>query len=321
VLEDLPGQEDMAVGKAEKGETVRMNKYGIKNHIIISFFAIGAALPSNAFCQADTLTKPAKEYPVQNKSPQDIHSLYTGIGAGSNMIYLGTSISNNKPFYSASITYGYRNTLYASASASHLSETTPYLAFYNLAMNYRHTFNSWFDISTDIAGYKTAESLQDSLFADFVFINLTLGFDWKILYTRISFSELFSEENGFFLQISNSRYFETPEFFDGKALVYFDPDFDILFGNLVNVETVSGNMRYRNAPPFSHARKKPMNSSRTYSEKFGLMDLEFSLPVTFSYGKFSIEAQVSYLLPIYSNPDYPEPKGFTFYLNAIFKIF
>jgi len=310
----------MAADRSETAETARMNKCGILNHIII-YFAIALALPSVVFCQADTLSKPVNRSAVQKKSPEDNHSLYAGIGAGSNMIYLGTSISNNKPFYSASVTYSYRNSLYASASASHLNETTPYLAFYNLSMNYSHTFNSWFDISGDIAGYKTIESLQDSLFADFAYINLTTGFDWKLLYTRISFSGIMSEENGFYLQISNSRYFETPEFLKGKALVYFDPDIDILFGNLLSTETVSGNRKYGNSPPFSHARKKPANSNESYSEKFGLMDLQFSLPVTFTFGKLSMEAEPSYLLPVHSNPDYPEPEGFTFYLNAFFKFF
>lgn len=278
-------------------------------------------LTSVALCQADTLQKPAASSHAPNDSTEDIHSLYTGVGAGSNMIYLGTSISNNRPFYSASATYGYRNALFASASATHLSETTPYLAFYNLALNYSHAFNSWFDIAADIAGYKTAESLKDSLFTDFAFINLTTGFDWKLIYTRISFSGVLSEQNGFYLQISNSRYFETPGFFNGKALVSFNPDIDILLGNLVSVDSVAGIKKYGNAPPFSHARKKPASSTETYSEKFGLMDLQFSLPVTFSYGNFSLEAEASYLLPVYSDPYYPEQEGFTFYLNAFFKIF
>jgi hypothetical protein len=67
--------------------------------------------------------------------------------------------------------------------------------------------------------------------------------------------------------------------------------------------------------------KKPSSSTETYSEKFGLMDLQFSLPVTFSYGNFSLEAEASYLLPVYTDPYYPEQKGFTFYLNMFFKIF
>jgi hypothetical protein len=319
-LADPPEQADMAADRSETADTAGMNKCGIQNHII-TIFAMIVALPSVVFCQADTLSRPAKEHSVLNKSAEDIHSLYAGAGAGSNMIYLGTSLSNNKPFYSAAVTYGYRNTLFVTASASHLSKTSPYIAFYDLAANYRHTFNSWFDISADIAGYKTAESLQDSIFADFAYINLTAGFDWRLLYTRISFSGIASEENGFYMLISNSRYFETPEFFGGKAMVYFDPDIDILFGYLRSVETVSGTIKYRNAPPFSHGRHNPGMPVETYSEKFGLMDFEFSLPVTFSYGKFSIEAEATYLLPVYSDPFYPVPEGFTFYVNAIFKIF
>ena len=310
----------MAADRSETSETAWMNKCGIQINIII-FLAMAAAMQSVAFSQPDTISKPLKGPALRNDLPEDIHALFTGIGAGSNMIYLGTSISNNKPFYSASVTYGYRNSLFASASATHLSKTDPYLAFYNLALNYSHTFNSWFDISSDIAGYKSAESLHDSLFADFAYINLTTGFDWKLIYTRISFSGLLSEENGFYFQISNSRYFETPEFFKGKAVVYFDPDIDVLFGDLISVETANGNKKYGKAPPFSHSRKNPVNSTETYSEKFGLMDLEFSLPVTFSYGKFSVEAEASYLLPVYSNPVYPEPEGFTFYLNIFYKIF
>jgi hypothetical protein len=320
VLADLPELSDMGADRSVTAETVLMNRCCKLNHIIICF-ALVLALPSVSFSQSDTSSTKLKESSPQNKSVQNVHSLYAGLGAGSNMIYLGTSISDNKPFYSAAVTYGYRNSLFVSASTSHLHEITPYLAFYNIAMNYSHTFNSWFDISADIAGYKTAESLQDSLFADFGYTNLTTGFDWKLIYTRISFSGIVSESNGFYLQVSNSRYFETPYFLDGQAFVYFNPDIDILFGNRVSIDTVAGNEKYGNAPPFSHARKKPGSSTETVSEKFGLMDLEFSLPVTLSYGKFSLEAETIYLLPVFTNPYYNDPKGFTFYINLIFKIF
>ncbi len=159
---------------------------------IIIIFAICIVLPSVAFGQSDTLSHSSKESPVSDASVEKNHSLYTGLGAGSNMIYLGTSISDNKPFYAASVTYGYKNALFASASAAHLNQTSPYIAFYNFAGNYSHAFNSWFDISADIAVYKTSRPLQDSLFSDFGYLNLTTGFDWKILYTRISFSEIVS---------------------------------------------------------------------------------------------------------------------------------
>jgi hypothetical protein len=297
-----------------------MNKLCLLYSINI-IILLHAVLPSVAFSQSDSIPGTIRESALPEESGQKHHSLYTGLGAGSNLIYLGTSISNNKPYYAASVTYGFRNSLYATATASHLSETSPYIAFYNLAANYSHPFNSWFDISADIAVYKTAESLRDSLFSDFGYLNLTTGFDWKVLYTRISFSGIVSEANGFYLQISNSRYFETGEFLKGKALVSFDPDIEILFGNLASSETMGGMKRYGIASPFRGTKKQPAGSQENYSENFGLMDLQFSFPVTFSYGNFSIEAEAAYLLPVYSDPLYPEPKGFTFYLNALFKIF
>jgi hypothetical protein len=309
----------MAADRSETAETAGMNRCGILNYIIIFLAMILAVTPS--FSQTDSLAKQVNRYSPQYKTSETIHSLYSGIGAGSNLIYLGSSLSDNKPFYSASMTYGFRNSFFASASATHLNQTSPCIAFYNIAFNYSHTFNSWFDISADIAGYKAAESLHDSLFADFAYLNLTTGFDWRLIYTRVSFSGILSEQKGFYLQLSNSRYFETGEFLNGKAIVYFNPDIDILSGNKITVENVPGSKTYGKAPPFSHARKKPGNPEEVVSEKFGLIDLMFSLPVTFSYGPVSVEAETGYLIPLQSNPYYTEPEGFTFYLNIIFKIF
>ena len=290
----------------------------VKN--IITFFAICIVLPSVAFGQSDTLSPSAKESSVTDASVEKNHSLYTGLGAGSNMIYLGTSISDNKPFYAASVTYGYKNAFFATASASHLNQTSPYIAFYNLAGNYSHTFNSWFDISADIAVYKTAKPLQDSLFSDFGYLNLTTGFDWKILYTRISFSGIVSYSNGFYLQISNSRYFETPEFFKGKALVSFDPDIDILFGNLVSTQTPSGMKRYGSSFSFQRNTKTINGITGDIFRKIRINGSGIFIACYIQLWQIQYRSRSLIFLPLYNNPLYPEPKGFTFYLNAFFKI-
>jgi hypothetical protein len=282
--------------------------------------ALMSIMPSLIYCQADTITavKGAIMSPEGRKTGN--HSLYGAAGGGSNMVYLGTSLSKNKPYYGASLAYGYKNTFFASANVTHLSETDPFIAFSSLSLNYSHAFNDWFDLSADLAWYNTPESLSDSLFADFAYFNITTGFDWKILYTRIFFSGVVSESNGFYMQISNSRYFETPSFFNGKSLVSFNPDIDLLFGNLLYSETQEGSRKYKMAPPFSHGNQKP-GSNEKYTEKFGLVDIEFSFPVTFNYGRFTVEAEPAYILPVYSSQLYQSPEGFTFYLNLFVKIF
>jgi hypothetical protein len=279
------------------------------------------ALPFKSSGQADTLSQPGKTVLNGIKPAAQIHSLYSGFSFGSNMIYLGSSISHNEPFYSASLIYGYKNSLYSSISASHLSGMNPFLAFYGLTLSYSHVFNSWFDISSDLAGYITPSSLNEILFNDFAFINLTGGFDWKLLYTQISFGGLISDETRGYLQVKNSRYFETPEFFRGKAQVSFDPGVDMLFGEYLRIETTAGKTKYGVSPPFRHLKKNPVSTSESYIHKFGIIDFEFTLPITLDCDKFSIEAETTYILPLFINPDYPSPKGFSFYLSAYFIIF
>lgn len=256
--------------------------------------------------------------------PGDVgkHSLYAGAGYGSNMVYLGSTISNNLPFYSTAITYGFRNSLYFSASASHLVKIKPWLAFYSLSANYSHTFNSWFDISTDVAGYMTQKSLQDTLFSNFGFLSFTAGFDWKLLYTRISIDGILSDDTKGYIQVTNSRYFQTPEFLRGNAFISFNPEISILSGEIIKIETVTtGVKKYGLSPPFRHYKKNPVTTTETYTSQFGLIDFEFSLPVTFNYKTISIEAEPFYILPAYKNPEYPAPKGFSFYLSAYVRFF
>lgn len=287
--------------------------------LIFALLILGLHL--RAFSQSDAVNHPEKDLKTHPDSTSSLHSLYAGVGSGSNMIFLGSSISHDHLFYTTALTYGYKNCFYASVSASHITEVNPFVAFYALSLNYNHVFNTWFDISSSVSAYKTPSSLRDILFSDFAFINLTTGFDWKLVYTKVSFGDLISDENRGYIQIRNSRYFETPEFFKGKGQISFDPNINTLFGELVKITSITGVTKYGSSPPFRHLKKNPNNTSESISYKFGLMDFEFSLPVTFSYGNISIEAEPSYILPAYKNTDYPAPEGFTFYLNINFKIF
>jgi hypothetical protein len=292
-----------------------------KTYLSLTFIAIIIfAVPQKAFTQADTLSEASKDKPDKSGLSSQTHSLFCSAGFGSNMIYLGSTISQDKPFYSTGLTYAYKNHFFASLSASHLKGVSPYVAYYTLSFDYTHTFNSWFDISADLSGYKAAASLQERLFSDFAFINFTAGFDWKLIYTKLSIGGLISDNSRGYLQIRNSRYFQITEFSNGNGLISFDPNINTLFGQLVKIETSAGTTKFGYSPPFRHLKKKTTGTIESYSYKYGLMDFEFSLPLTFSYGNFSIEADPEYMLPAYTNPDYPAPKGFSFFLNASFKI-
>jgi len=249
------------------------------------------------------------------------HSLFAGLGYGSNMIYLGSTISQDQPFGYSALSYGYRDALYATVSAVHLSDLTPFFAFYSGSLSYNHVFNSWFDISGSISRYQVTPSLADSLFDSFFYSDLTLGFDWKLIYTKLSGGIMFSDENSGYLQIRNSRYFETPEFTKKKVTISFDPYFSILFGPLREVITTEGST-VRLSPPYKKGGKYGQTSPvTTISTTFSLLEMDFGVPVSFNAAKFAVEVEPGYTLPLYDNPEYPGLKGFVLLISGYLRIF
>jgi len=262
---------------------------------------------------SDTITK---------GSARSNHSFYAGSGFGSNMVYLGSTISQNQPYCYGTLAYGFKNKLYASASAVHLSGYSPFLAFYIGALNYNHVFSSWFDIAAGAYRYQIAPSLSDTLFDSFYYGDLTLGVDWKLIYTKISAGGLLSEENQIYFQLRNSRYFQTPEFFHGKADISFDPYANLLFGTTTEVKTSTNTTYVVSSPGRSWKKRRYGTSTVTStSKRFGLIEFDFGLPVALNTDFMTIEAELDYILPVYNDPGIHGPKGFVFMLSGIFRIF
>ena len=319
-------------------------------------------------------------------SEVDRHALYTGAGYGSNMIYLGSSMSQDQPYGYGNLTYGFKNKLYSSVSAVNLSSFEPIAAFYIGGLSYNHVFNSWLDLSAAGYRYQVDSKLTDTLFNSFSYGDITLGIDWRLLYTKISCGGIISKEPSTYLQIKNSRYFQTPEFFNGKANISFDPYVNLLFGTLITSETTEGTdvitttQQYTTpwsagsgtesstgsgtgtsagygqgfssgngqgsssgsgqsasaesgsqSSPITHETSSTTTAITTtttipvittsWSESFNLIEIEFGLPVAFNTNFMTIEAEASYVLPAYSDPYFPGPKGFVFTLSCFFKIF
>lgn len=247
------------------------------------------------------------------------HSLYGGAGFVSNLVYMGTSISQDKPVYSGSITYGYKDRLFISAASFHLPAFSPFLSFHAFTVSYSQVINSWFDISGGISRYQVAPSLTDTLFNNFVYGNMAIGFDWKILYTNLSAGGIFSDESSAYLQIRNSRYFQTSAINNSNLFFSFDPYVNMLFGSLTKTETSEGTI-IGISKPFSSGGRSGNHSSQTYSTFFGLMEIDCGIPVSLNGKKFTLEAEPGYVIPFYSDTEAFNPKGFIFMLNFYIKI-
>ncbi len=256
-----------------------------------------------------------------NNEVTSFHSLYTSAGLGNNMIYMGSSISQDRPYYYGSLIYGLKEKLYVSVSSFHLAAYDSFVALNTYSLNFSHTFNSWFDISLNASRYQVNKELTDTLFNSFMYGDLTLGIDWRILYSKLSVGGIFSESSGAYFQLRNSRYFETPYFFNGKANVSFDPYVNMLFGTLTET-TTSGETTIGITQPFSSKKTSGKNSSGiTTEEFFSLMEVDLGIPVAFTMGRVTIEADPGFIFPLYSDNDPLNPQGFSLLLSCFVRIF
>jgi len=236
---------------------------------------------------------------------------------------MGSNVSNNKPFFSGSLTYGYKNEFFASVSTSHLSAFEPFISFSAFSLSYYRDVYSWFDISAGLSRYQVNSNLRDTLFSSFFYGYITLGFDWNILYTTISAGGLFSELNTAYFNLRNSRYFTTPEFFNGKVFISFDPYVNLLFGTLTKTITSDGTT-IGVSTPFKPGRSSGGGSGSgtgTTTNFFSLMEIDLGLPVGFNIGKLTLEAEPGYVFPAYSDSVIESPKGFVLLFNIFYRIF
>jgi len=95
-----------------------------RNYFIGTFLLlcgiILTSLEQNASGQSNlTVTSQEKDKSGNEKS-ESLHSVYSGLGFGNNMIYLGSNVSQDKPFLYTSVAYGYKNEFFASVSVNTL---------------------------------------------------------------------------------------------------------------------------------------------------------------------------------------------------------
>jgi hypothetical protein len=274
--------------------------------------------------QSQTVSAPVADTTAAGEKTS-LHSFYAGAGYGNNMLYLGTTMSQDNAFGYLSASYGLADKFYLSATGYTISGSSPFTAFYSLGLSFSHAFNSWFDISSTLSRYNVAESLRDTLFSNFTYADATLGFDWRILYTKLSAGGLFAGSGQFYMQIRNSRYFETPSFAGDKAFFSFDPYVNCLFGTMLTIQTSDGVTETTLSPGYKPWRKRGVVPGpapvTTYSKSFGLMEIDFGIPVAFSYDFFTLEVEPGYVIPLYSDQGSSGTSGFLLTASLFFRIF
>ena len=305
----------------------------------------------NAFSQADANRSFQETDTLSSVPAPSKHSVYSAIGYGSSKIYPGTSIPQNQTYGFAALMYGFKNQLYVTTSAFNLINSEYVADFYSFSLNYSRSLTKWFDLSLTGASFQFNKGFPDTLVKSFRYGDITMGFDWKILYTSISGSGYFSDKNQFYFQLKNSKYIQTPALFKGKAFFSFNPYVNLLFGSYNKAGTTLVSTTYtrydtltipdsNNQPATDENGNRTLPGSAdsnyitiinaittninseipTLSKKFGLLEINAGLPVAINLKRLTIEANAGYIIPFSSDALLPRSKGFSFMISGFLKI-
>lgn len=230
------------------------------------------------------------------------HHVYVGTGYGSDMMYSGLSVLKDQPYWSADLTYSYRNMVTVYACAYNLRDVEPTVAFYDFSVGASHAFSKTFDASLFLCQYSTAQRLHETYFGNSTYAVASVGADWKVIYSKATYGYMFGAKPSNYLQISNSRYLASKGYWGNKLYLWSDPTANIVFGNKYSVYTFT-----------KKGRGKPQTITE-YKRNFGLLDLEIAIPMSVNYLNTTLEINPSYYFPFHKDPDFPGREGF--YLHA-----
>lgn len=285
----------------------------MKNLLIKSLLLIWLFGPITVFAQEPLVP------PVSNKN--DAHQLFAGTGYGSNLIYYGTSISENQPYFSSELIYAWIGGLWAGAGFFHLPGEQPFVSFVDLSAGYSYVFSKVFDAGLAISQYHSSQSLDTTLFQNFTFLSANLGIDLKFLYSKITPGWLIADERNFYLLWDNSYYFNTPDLGPKGSFFSFNPTFSLMFGSYAYLSyfyyRYGGGGGGGQGPGHGGQGKALVEEH----ENFRLLDMQFSIPVAFYSGRFSLEAEPAYFINFIDDDNGDSSKRFFFTLGVYYKIF
>jgi hypothetical protein len=264
---------------------------------------------SNAYSQEDLID--TTEY------KQKAHQFFAGTGYGSNLIYYGTSVSGNQPFFSGELLYSWEGGIWAGVGFFHLPEEQPFISFLDLSAGYTHIFNKVFDVGASISQYHGSQTLENTLYSDYTFLSGSLGIDWIVLYTSLSPGWLLAEENSFYFLVKNSHYIRTGNLGSKKSYLSFNPGLSLMFGSYAWMRQVR-RIGAGSGPGFGN----PVNPIQTeIREDFRLLDLQFSIPVAFNSRRLSLEFEPAYFLNLIEDANGETEGRFFFTLGIYYQLF
>ena len=227
---------------------------------------------------ADTTTVPKRSFAA-------------ALSYGSNSTYFGRSQAVAFPYAAATLTYSAKSGLYGSVEFYNLLNTPTALDETDLTVGWDHDLGKTTDLALSYSRFFfpiNSELVKSSVNNA---LDIGLGQDWGAFYSRLSANYLFgsaARRGDGFLILENSRSFETKHGFGQHDYFAVEPVVSIAAGTQSFAETAltKRNKGKGNLPVARSVRR------------FGLVDYEFGVPVSYYVGKLELSAGWRYVVPV-----------------------
>lgn len=218
-------------------------------------------------------------------------SFAMGLSYGSNSTYFGRSQAEAFPYTAATLTYTAKNGLYGSVQLYNLLNTPTVLDETDLTVGWDHDLGKTLDFSLSYSRFffpTNSELVKSSVNNA---LDASLGQDWGAFYSRLSATYLFgsapSKGDGFLI-LENSRSFETKRGFGPHDYFAVEPVVSIAAGTQSFAEAaLTKRNKGKNSVPVARSVRR-----------FGLVDYEFGIPVSYNVGKLALSAGWRYVVPV-----------------------
>lgn len=210
---------------------------------------------------------------------------------GSNSAYFGRTQATAFPYLATDLTYTTKGGLFASAGLYDLLNTPLLLDETDLTAGWAGDLSQTLDASLSYSRFvfpASSELVKSSVNNS---LDVALGQDWGPFYSRLSAAYLFGKATSAgdgFLTLENSRTIEIPHVFGPNDYFSIEPTVSAAAGTQSFVE--------------ASLTKRHGAKART-ARRFGVVDYEFAVPVSYTLGKLSVAAGWRYVLPVNLPPD------------------
>ena len=218
-------------------------------------------------------------------------SFAAALSYGSNSTYFGRSQAVAFPYAAATLTYTAKSGLYGSVEFYNLLNTPTALDETDLTVGWGHDLGQTTDLDLSYSRFffpANSELVKSSVNNA---LDIGLGQDWGAFYSRLSATYLFGNAAGKgdgFLILENSRSFETKHGFGQHDYFAVEPVVSIAAGTQSFAETaLTKRNKGRGNLPVARSTRR-----------FGLVDYEFGVPVSYNVGQLALSAGWRYVVPV-----------------------